>query len=197
LKSIEPGLFARSLLASMPIHIAMLRGINVGGYKKVPMKQLQRSVAALGFEQVKTYIQSGNLIFRAKGTPSDICRKIERKILEEFGFEVPVVSRTPAEILAVINGNPFSSAKGFDLAKLCVAFLSGPPESAGLKKLDPLVTKSDRYHCCGKEVYLYCPSGASETKLTNNAIEKALSLSATSRNWNTVNKLYEMSCEYK
>jgi uncharacterized protein (DUF1697 family) len=181
----------------MPIYIAMLRGINVGGHKKVPMKQLQQSVEALGFEQVKTYIQSGNLIFKTKGSSADICRKIERKILDDFGFEVPVVSRTPAEMLATIQNNPFSIEKGFDLAKLCVAFLSRAPEAVALKKLDPLVAKLDRYHCCGKEVYLYCPSGASETKLTNNAIEKALLLRATSRNWNTVNKLYELSCEYR
>ena len=181
----------------MPIYIAMLRGINVGGHKKVPMKQLQQSVEALGFEQVKTYIQSGNLIFKAKGASSDVCRKIERAIRDDFGFEVPVVCRTPAELLTTIQGNPFSTEKGFDLAKLCVAFLSGPPEAAALKKLNPLVTKSDRYHCCRKEVYLYCPDGASETKLTNNAIEKALALRATSRNWNTVNKLYEMACQCK
>jgi uncharacterized protein (DUF1697 family) len=181
----------------MPVYIAMLRGINVGGHKKVPMKQLQQSVETLGFEQVKTYIQSGNLIFKTKGSSSDICRKIERMILDDFGFEVPVVCRTPAEMLATIKNNPFSMEKGFDLAKLFVAFLSGSPEAVALKKLDPLVTKLDRYHCCGKEVYLYCPSGASETKLTNNAIEKALLLRATSRNWNTVNKLYELSCEYQ
>jgi uncharacterized protein (DUF1697 family) len=181
----------------MPIYIAMLRGINVGGHKKVPMKQLQASVETLGYDRVKTYIQSGNLVFKAKGSPSDVCRKIERKILDGFGFEVPVVSRTPAEMLDVIHCNPFPKEKGFDLARLYVAFLSGSPEAVAHKKLDPLVTKSDRYHCCGKEVYLYCPDGASETKLTNNAIEKALSLRATSRNWNTVNKLYEMACEYK
>ncbi len=180
----------------MPIYISMLRGINVAGHKQVKMAALQVAFESLGFSQVRTHIQSGNVVFKAaKSAPPDLSRKIEGKILDEFGFDVPVITRTSEEMGEVIRGNPFLKEKGIDLSKLHVTFLSGVPAPAALKALASLAAKPDQFRACGREIYLYCPNGYGNTKLSNNALEKVLSLSATTRNWNTVNKLYAMSLD--
>ncbi len=180
----------------MPIYISMLRGINVGGHKKVPMAQLRAMFESLGFEQVRTYIQSGNVVFKAaKSPPLNLSRKIEGKIQDEFGFAAPVITRTSEEMGEAIRANPFLKEKGIDLSKLHVTFLSGAPGPAAVKTLESLAAEPDQFRACGREIYLYCPNGYGQTKLANNALEKVLSLSATTRNWNTVNKLYEMSLD--
>jgi uncharacterized protein (DUF1697 family) len=180
----------------MPIYISMLRGINVAGHKLVKMAALQAAFEALGFEQVRTYIQSGNVVFKAaKSSPVNLSREIEGKILDEFGFEVPVITRTSEEMGGVIRVNPFLKEKGIDLSKLHVTFLSDVPALAAVKAFESLAVKPDQFRASGREIYLYCPNGYGTTKLSNNAFEKVLSLSATTRNWNTVNKLYEMSLE--
>jgi len=180
----------------MPIYISMLRGINVAGHKQVKMAALQAAFEALEFEQVRTYIQSGNVVFKAaNSSPLNLSRKIEGKILDEFGFAVPVITRTSEEMGGAIRTNPFLKENGIDLSKLHVTFLSDIPAPAALKTLESLTVKPDQFRASGREIYLYCPNGYGNTKLSNNALEKVLSLSATTRNWNTVNKLYEMSLE--
>jgi len=180
----------------MPIYISMLRGINVGGHNKVKMPVLRGLLESLGFQQVRTYIQSGNVVFKAgRGSSLQISKKIEERIAEEFGIRVPVVTRTSAEMGSVIDGNPFLKTEGIDLTKLHVTFLSKAPDPAALKRLEPLAVEPDQFRWCGREIYLYCPNGYGNTKLSNNAIEKMLSATATTRNWNTVNKLYEMSLQ--
>jgi len=177
-------------------YIAMLRGINVGGNKRVEMSRLRASCEALGFEKVQTYIQSGNVIFQAgKSSTSTLSRTMEEKLLADFGFSVSVITRTSEEMGEAIQNNPFLGKKGIDPAKLHITFLSQAPPTAELKKLDILATKSEQSRCRGREIYLYLPDGQARTKLTNNAIEKALSLTATTRNWNTVNQLYRMASE--
>jgi uncharacterized protein (DUF1697 family) len=178
----------------MPIYISMIRGINVGGQKKMKMDQLRESLEILGFEQVRTYVQSGNVIFQAaKCSPIDLSRKIAQRILSDFGYSVPVISKTAEEIDKTIKNNPFVKKAGIDSSKLHVTFLSEVPTPSALKKLDELTSGLDQFRRCGKEVYLYCPNGYGNTKLSNNTLERILSVTATTRNWNTVNKLYEMS----
>jgi uncharacterized protein (DUF1697 family) len=178
----------------MPTYISMLRGINVGGHNPVKMYALRELFESLGFEQVQTYIQSGNVVFKAgKSSSLQLSKKIEERIAKEFGFRMPVVSRTSAEMGSVIESNPLAKTKDIDLTKLHVTFLSEAPDPAALKKLEPLAATPDAFRSCGSEIYLYCPNGYSNTKLTNNAIERILAVPATTRNWNTVNKLYEMS----
>jgi len=174
----------------------MLRGINVGGHEKVPMKQLRAMFEALGFDQVRTFIQSGNVVFNAaKISPLNLSKRIEARILEEFGFAVSVLTKTSEEMGKAIQANPFLREKGIDTTKLHVSFLAEAPAVAGLKKLESLDAGCDQFRASGHEIYLYCPGGYGQTKLANNALEKMLSVSATTRNWNTVNKLYEMSCQ--
>jgi uncharacterized protein (DUF1697 family) len=115
--------------------------------------------------------------------------------LSAFGFPVPAVVRTPAELHQVIQNNLFLKEAGIDISKLHVTFLSCSPEKAVLKSLDTIAAGPDRVRWNEKEIYLHCPNGYGETKLSNGALEKALSVQATTRNWKTVTKLYEMTLE--
>ncbi len=180
----------------MPVYIAMLRGINLAGHKRMKMDQLRESLQALGFEQVRTYVQSGNVIFKtAKHSPLDLSKRIEERILRDFGYSVSVISKTAEEMGKTIQSNPFLKEKGTDSSKLHVTFLSEAPAQSALKKLDELTAGPDQFRYSGKEIYLYCPNGYGRTKLSNNALERALSVRATTRNWKTVNSLYQISLD--
>ncbi len=178
----------------MPTYISMLRGINVGGHHPVKMDRLRESFEALGFTQVQTYIQSGNAIFTAVSTlPADLCKKIEARLAKDFGFPIPVTCRTLEQLRKAIQNNPLLKKPMCDPAKFHVTFLSQAPSKAALKLLHAWNTEPDVFACAGTEVYLHCPNGYHATKLSNNALEKALSAGATTRNWRTVNTLYEMA----
>ena len=180
----------------MPIYISMLRGINVAGHNQIKMTALRELFEALGFEQVQTYIQSGNVVFKAgERSTLQLSKKIEERIAKDFGFRVSVVTRTSAEMGSVLGSNPFLKTKGIDPTKLHVTFLSEAPEPAALRKLGEVAAGADQFRSCGREIYLYCPNGYGRTKLSNNTLEKILGSPATTRNWNTVNKLFEMSSQ--
>src|SRR5271156_4385700 len=115
----------------MPIYISMLRGINVGGHKRIKMDQLRKSFEALGCEQVQTYIQSGNVVFKTgKLSTSALSQRIEKQILSDFGYSVSVISRTADELSKAISNNPFLKRRGIDPEKLHVMFLSEAPAPA-------------------------------------------------------------------
>jgi uncharacterized protein (DUF1697 family) len=177
----------------MPIYIAMLRGINVGGHNRIKMDQLRTSLEALGFEQVKTYIQSGNVVLKsATISPAALSRKIEKQIVGQFGFAVSVISRTAAEINKTIANNPFLNDSSVNSEKLHVAFLSEAPAPLGLKKLTELTLAPDQSRCLGKEVYFYFPNGVSGSSLWKHPLDRVLSVEATTRNWKTVYTLHQM-----
>ena len=177
----------------MPIYIAMLRGINVSGQKIIKMERLRASFEALGFGGIKTYVQSGNVVFKtAKASAYSVAEKISQKILDDFGFSVSVLIRTPAELDEVLKQNPYANQAEGNENKLYVTFLSQPAPRGAEALLKPLAVKTERFLVCGREIYLHCPDGYATTKFSNNAIEKKLSLEATTRNWRTVNTLFEM-----
>lgn len=177
-------------------YIALVRGINVGGRKIIKMDQLRESFKAMGLEKVKTYVQSGNVIFKASGKSAEILsREIQERILRDFGFSVSVIVVSPEEMNRAIKGNPFLRKKGIDASKLHVTFLSQAPERSALKALEAVPAKPDEFRHSEKAIYLHCPNGYGKTKLSNNTLERVLSVRATTRNWRTVNKLYEMSME--
>ncbi len=177
-------------------YVCLIRGINVGGQKIIKMEQLRKAFEALGFEDVRTYVQSGNVTFKARQqAPGDLSMKIEKMILGKFGFPVSVIVRTPEEINHAIKRNPFLKERGIDVSKLHVTFLSCAPEPAAFKALDAIIESPDEFRHSGKEIYLHCPNGYGQSKLTNNVLERVLSMKATTRNWNTVNKVYQMSRE--
>ena len=175
-------------------YVALLRGINLGGHKIVKMDQLRKAFEELGFEDVKTYIQSGNVVFKTPmQAPANLAKRIEEKVLRQFGFPVPVVVRTADEIAEVIKNNPLVKEKGIDISRLHVTFLSCAPEKSALKMLDTIPAGQDQFRCSGQAIYLHCPNGYHETKLSNNVLEKVLKVGTTTRNWKTVNQLYQMS----
>ena len=175
-------------------YIALLRGINVGGHKIIKMDQLRKAFEGLGFEDVTTYVQSGNVVFKSpKKASVDLSRKIEEMLFQRFSMSVPVIVRTAEEVDDVLRNNPFLKEHGIDVTRLHVTFLSHTPQKAALKGLNEIPVGPDRFHCRGQEIYLHCPNGFGGTKLSINAFEKVLAVGATTRNWNTVNKLFEMA----
>ena len=178
----------------MPSYIAMLRGINVSGHNIVKMEQLRASFAALGFSNVKTYIQSGNVVFEATNdSAASLSRKIGQTILRDFGFSVPVFLTTSKKMEEAIMLCPFLKAPDIDHSKLHVTFLSDNPPKTALEQLQPLAVKPEQLRIVGGNIYLYCPNGYGKTRLSNTTIEKKLSIGATTRNWNTVNALLAMT----
>src|SRR5215472_893569 len=173
----------------MTEYIAMLRRVNVGG-RTLKMEQLRTWLGSLGLANVRTYVQSGNAVFAAKGEGGVLARKIEAAMARELSQHVPVILKTSAELGAVIKANPFSKEGGIDPSKLHVTFLSSSPTKEGLSRLAAIDAGPDRWRAHGTEIYLHCPKGYGRTKLANGAIERALATTATTRNWNSVNKLY-------
>jgi uncharacterized protein (DUF1697 family) len=180
----------------MPIYISLLRGINVGAHKRIKMDQLRASFEALGFEQVKTYIQSGNVIFKTiKLSPALLSERIEKRILTDFGFPVSVVSRTVDEMAKIVEGNPFLKKRSIDPDKLHIMFLSSAPTATALKNFAGITAAPDQSCFFGKELYLYLPNGTAESSLMKSQLDRVLSVVTTTRNWRTVNALHKMCQE--
>lgn len=179
----------------MAVYASMLRGINIGPHKRVKMDRLRESFEALGFERVKTYIQSGNVVFKAgKLSPDRLSKKIEERILKDFGFPVSVISRTADEMGSMIADNPFLKEPGIDRERLHVMFLSEAPAPAAVTKLAEVTLLPDQCRCSDREIYFYLPNGVSQSVLWKSPVDRILSVITTTRNWKTVNSLHEM-CE--
>ena len=178
----------------MKVYIAILRGINVSGQKKIKMQDLHEQLKNLNFYNTRTYIQSGNIIFESEENNSDkIKNSIENCIQDGFGFDIPVIIRTKGEFKEIIDRNPFMKRPQIKLDKLHVTFLSNIPELDKLSDLKNVNFLPDEFVISGKEVYIYCPDGYGKTKLNNTFFEKKLAQNATTRNWKTVNKLLEIT----
>jgi uncharacterized protein (DUF1697 family) len=179
----------------MAVYIALLRGVNVGG-NLLRMDRLRALCADLGLKNARTYLQSGNIVFAAQGTPAHWADTLERKLAGQSRLPVSVIVRTSPEMRRVIAENPFLGEKGIDVSRLYVTFLQQQPAKAVLDRLHAIPARGDRLRHAGTEIYLHCPGGYGKSKLSNNAIEKALSLRATTRNWNTVIKLHHLSASF-
>jgi uncharacterized protein (DUF1697 family) len=173
-------------------HVALLRGINVGGKNKLPMSDLTAMFTAARCDNVRTYIQSGNVIFdAAPGAASKVAGVITARIASRFGYRTPVVMRTQKELEDVIRQNPFLKA-GADETALHVMFLADLPDAGRVRDLDPDRSPPDRFIVRGREVYLQLPSGVGRSKLTNDYFDTKLATTSTGRNWRTVTKLLEL-----
>jgi len=176
----------------MGTHVALLRGINVGGRNRLPMNDLTAIFNDAGCADVTTYIQSGNVIFQASDElAARIPVLITDSIASRFDLRVPVVTRSAAELDTVISGNPFLDIES-DFTKLHVAFLADRPTSAAIDNLDPEHSPPDSFRLKGSEIYLHLPDGAARTKLTNAYFDSRLGTTSTARNWKTVLKLNEL-----
>lgn len=178
-------------------YISLLRGINVSGQKKILMKDLKSLYGGLGFENVTTYIQSGNVIFTSDEENVDVIRCIiENEILSRYNFSVDVqVWRTP-DFESIFKNLPFSD---YDLSrdgtKIIITFLSDQPTTDTLEALSAYLTKSEQMIPGKKSLYFRFPDGYGKTKLTNVVIERILKVSSTSRNLKTVAKLFALALE--
>jgi len=178
----------------MKTYISILRGINVSGSKKIKMTDLKALYEKLGFQDVQTYIQSGNVIFKNKKADKlAIKNKIEFEILDQYGFAVPVMVLVIQELNDVFANNPFANKRMEDISKLHVTFLEKTPKNELLSNILNIQKSSDEFIIKEKAIYLFCPNGYGRTKLTNTFFEKKLKTTATTRNWKTLCKLVELS----
>ncbi len=175
----------------MTIFLSILRGINVSGHKQIKMTDLKILYENLGFKNITTYIQSGNVIFE-NATAKGISERIEKNIEAKYGFNVPIIIRSIDEMKEVINRNPFLKEKNIELEKLHITYLEKDPMQENLDKLKDLNYDPDRFYISGKEIYLYCPNGYGNTKLNNTFFENKLKVKATTRNWKTTNEIFKI-----
>jgi uncharacterized protein (DUF1697 family) len=178
----------------METYLAILRGINVSGQKLIPMKELKTLFEALNFQHVSTYIQSGNVLFRAEAADvRALAAQIESSIQERYQFQVPVLIRTPGDLQAAIGRNPFLQLSNPDTDKLHITFLADQPTQARIDQVSSGQYAPDQCHISGREVFLYCPQGYGRTKLSNTFLETKLGVKATTRNLKTVRQLISMA----
>lgn len=171
------------------VYVGLLRGVNVGGNKKMPMADLRSLIEGLGFSEVSTYIQSGNIIFSSSTTPK--ATMLEAAIEERFAIKTDVVLRNASELDSAVKNNPFSVSGE---VRVYVGFMvKKAPEAIGAA-LDHQRFEPDRFAIVGSQVYLYLPAGIGQSKLPNYLIRQ-LKTSLTMRNWNTVNKLVELTAQ--
>jgi uncharacterized protein (DUF1697 family) len=174
-------------------HVALLRGINVAGKNKLAMKDLVTVFTAAGCREVRTYIQSGNVVFEAApGVAAKVPAAVAAGIERRFGLKVPVVTRTAEELREAAEVNPFLKA-GEDAERLHVMFLADRPSEDRIAALDPKRSAPDAFVVIGRDVYLLLPNGVGRTKLTNDYFDRNLATTSTVRNWRTVLKLVELS----
>jgi uncharacterized protein (DUF1697 family) len=186
----------------MSKYISILRGINVGGNRKVPMADLKVAYQTADFQNVQTYIQSGNVVFDSEETNKRIIEaKIQEIIAETFGFnDIPVIVRSSEEWAESIANNPFLKEENVDIERLhltCLKELPSPELLEKIKTFQYLQVRQahcepDRYEIIGKDVFIFCAAGYGKTKLTNSFFESKLKVQATTRNWKTVMQLNEM-----
>lgn len=170
--------------------IAILRGINVGGKRKILMVDLKSLCEKMGWENVKTYIQSGNLIFKSGKETSELEKELEKAIAEKFGFDVPVIVRTEKELEVSIQDNPFFDNASIN--QLHLTLLKEKPTKENEKKTLAYNYEPDKFSIKEKDVFIYCEGKYHQSKLTNNFFEKKLKVNATTRNWKTVLKLSQL-----
>ncbi|HWL92421.1 MAG TPA: DUF1697 domain-containing protein [Phycisphaerae bacterium] len=175
------------------MHVALLRGINVGGKHMLPMSDLVGMFVDAGCKNVQTYIQSGNVVFAASNVlVKRLPGAIGQQIAKRFGFQPCVIIRSADEIARVAAAHPFSRP-GTDEKLLHVGFLERAPADSLIARLDPARSPGDRFTVKDKEIYLHFPNGVHKSKLTNAYIDSMLTTTSTIRNWRTVLKVADMT----
>ncbi|MBK8944310.1 MAG: DUF1697 domain-containing protein [Ignavibacteriae bacterium] len=177
----------------MQTYIALLRGINVSGQKKIKMADLKIILEELKYEKVQTYIQSGNVIFNSKSNDvKKLAKLISNKIKTQYNFDVEIIVKTPEEFKFVLDNNPFIKQKK-DKERNYITFLFSEPEKEYLEKLKEISFPPEEFFLLNKIIFFYSPNNYGNAKMNNNFFEKKLNVIATTRNWQTVNKLFELS----
>jgi uncharacterized protein (DUF1697 family) len=175
------------------VYIALLRGVNVGGHNKLPMKALAAVCEAQGCTCVQTYIQSGNIVFKAAAkTAAAFPAVLKTQIKKEFGFETTVILRTATEFRAIAENNPFLKPD-VDTKFLHVTFLADEPDLTNVVKLSPPCEKDEAFSLRGKEIFMYLPNGMGRSKMATYAFDRVLRTIGSTRNWQTVTTLLALA----
>ena len=173
----------------MAINVALLRGINVGGNRKVAMADLRGFLGKLGLADAKSLLQSGNLVFRSDVRTGDLERLLETEAERRLGLQTDFFVRTAQEWKAIIAGNPFPGAARNDPSHLVVVFLKKAPDSKSVRALQAAISGPETVLSEGKQAYITYPAGIGNSRLTASVIDRMLGTRGTARNWNTVVKL--------
>lgn len=183
-------------MLTMPVFIAFLRAVNVGGTGMIPMAALRDLCEKQGFKDPRTLLQSGNLVLRTgRTTPAALSKKLEAAIRARFGADIRVIVRTPDELRDVLKRNPFPTAAKDDPSHLLVTFLSDAPTKEAAKTLAQWKHATEPHKVDGRELYTHYASSIGTSKFVGPTIEKTLATSGTARNWNTINKLIALAGE--
>lgn len=177
----------------MPVQIAFLRGINVGGNTLIKMAALKEMFEAVGFKDAQTLLQSGNVVFTTKATPEAVAKKISAAIRRTFGVNVEVMVRTADDLRKVAKANPFAVAARDDPGHLVVTFLTSEPSAEAVKLLYAHKNATEKFEVRGPHMYAHYPSGIGTSKFNPSLIERTLKVGGTGRNWNTVTKLIALA----
>jgi uncharacterized protein (DUF1697 family) len=175
-------------------HVVLLRGINIGPRNRVAMPALREQLADAGFEDVRTYVQSGNVVLESKDPPDKVAREVERQIEKRFGLDVAVVVRTRAELAQVVKRNPLGGV-ATDPKRYQVSFLAEPLGREAIRKLEGIAAPEERLVAKGRELFAWHPAGVARSKLWSRLASRDLGVVATARNWTTVTKLLELADE--
>jgi uncharacterized protein (DUF1697 family) len=172
----------------LPDRIVFLRGINLGSRNRIGMAELRDALEGAGFDEVRTYLQSGNVVLSSKAAPATVARRCEAAIAARFGLEIAVVARTRDELEAVVRRNPLG-AVAKDPKRYQVSFLGAEPDPALVDKLAATAAAGERFEVIGREIYAWHPAGVARSKLWTLLAGKGLGVTATARNWTTVEKV--------
>jgi uncharacterized protein (DUF1697 family) len=176
----------------MPAYAVLLRGVNLGSHNRIAMPKLRAALTDAGYEDVQTYVASGNVILRTAKSEAALVEDVRAVINGAFRLDIPVTARTATQLAKVAGSNPFEARADNVAKQLHVAFLSGKPSPARVKDVDPHRDHPEELKIAGREVFAWCPNGIGRSKVLN-GIEKALGVESTVRNWRTVTELLRMT----
>jgi uncharacterized protein (DUF1697 family) len=176
----------------MARHIVLLRGINLASRNRIAMPRLREALEEAGFDDVQTYVQSGNVVLTSSGSAADVARKVERQISQSFGLDIDVVVRTRSQLARVVERNPLAKVAK-NPKRYQVSFLSAKPSAAVLRKLEETAAEKERVVLIGREIYAWHPEGIGRSRLWTLLAGRGLGVTATARNWTTVTKLLELA----
>jgi uncharacterized protein (DUF1697 family) len=171
-------------------HVSLLRGINVGGHHLISMGRLRALYEALGCEDVTTYLQSGNVVFRRARDADGVGRGVEKAIKRELGLDVRVLDRSHDDLAGIVETDPFPRA---DPSRRFVMFLAAVPGAEISREIEHVKLGPDESWLIGREIHFHCPDGLSNSKLPGLLTERRLGVTTTTRNWRTVSRLLELS----
>jgi uncharacterized protein (DUF1697 family) len=174
--------------------ILLLRGINIGPNKRVAMPKLREALTGAGMQDVRTYVQSGNVVVSSKKAPDELARETEHAIASGFDLDVDVVARTRDELAEVVELNPLGDVAD-NPKRYQVSFLSAEPDPEVIEQIGKLAVQTERFVAVGRELYAWHPEGVARSKLWAALAGKKLGVTATARNWTTVTALLEMADE--